>query len=160
MRSTYKRLLAVLGVVGLLALPAAPAFAEDPVTLDPVTKIVDTAGVLGDRDEAIAHDLGNLWCGGPTDAARVLAARQGTGVVVAMGTIDANDLTELVRTLHHLGGRVHGRAHRQVDDAVGMGTCLLGVGRQVVPGEVRQASGHLAQCWASWICGGSASISG
>ena len=49
MRSTYKRFLAVLGVVGLLALPAAPAFAEDPVTLDPVTKVVDSAGVLGDR---------------------------------------------------------------------------------------------------------------
>lgn len=49
MRSTYKRLLAVLGVVGLLALPAAPAFAEDPVALDPVTKVVDSAGVLGDR---------------------------------------------------------------------------------------------------------------
>ncbi|HEX9228923.1 MAG TPA: TPM domain-containing protein, partial [Arthrobacter sp.] len=61
MRSTYKRLLAVLGVVGLLALPAAPAFAEDPVTLDPVTKIVDAAGVLGDRTgevEAAIKQLG------------------------------------------------------------------------------------------------------
>jgi exopolysaccharide biosynthesis polyprenyl glycosylphosphotransferase len=65
------------------------------------------AGVLGDRDEAIAHDLGNLWCGGPADAARVLAARQATGVVVAMGTLDANALTELVRTLHHAGAHVH-----------------------------------------------------
>src|SRR5580765_3239612 len=65
------------------------------------------AGVLGDRDEAIAHELGNLWCGGPTDAARVLAARQATGVVVAMGTLDANALTELVRTLHHAGAHVH-----------------------------------------------------
>jgi exopolysaccharide biosynthesis polyprenyl glycosylphosphotransferase len=65
------------------------------------------AGVLGDRDEAIAHELGNLWCGGPTDAARVLAARQATGVVVAMGTLDANALTDLVRTLHHAGAHVH-----------------------------------------------------
>jgi exopolysaccharide biosynthesis polyprenyl glycosylphosphotransferase len=65
------------------------------------------AGVLGDRDEAIAHELGNLWCGGPNDAARVLAARQATGVVVAMGTLDANALTDLVRTLHHAGAHVH-----------------------------------------------------
>jgi exopolysaccharide biosynthesis polyprenyl glycosylphosphotransferase len=65
------------------------------------------AGVLGDRDEAIANELGNLWCGGPTDAARVLAARQATGVVVAMGTLDANALTDLVRTLHHAGAHVH-----------------------------------------------------
>src|SRR4051794_36834632 len=65
------------------------------------------AGVLGDRDEAIANDIGNLWCGGPNDAARVLAARQATGVVVAMGTLDAVRLTELVHTLHHAGAHVH-----------------------------------------------------
>ena len=60
MRSTYKRLLAVLGVVGLLALPAAPALAEDPVTLDPVTKIVDTAGVLGDRTGEVEEAIKQL----------------------------------------------------------------------------------------------------
>ncbi|WP_426978765.1 TPM domain-containing protein [Pseudarthrobacter sp. O4] len=49
MRSKLKRYLAVLGVAGLLALPAAPALAEDPVTLDPVTKVVDSAGVLGGK---------------------------------------------------------------------------------------------------------------
>lgn len=49
MRSKFKRILAVLGVAGLLALPAAPALAEDPVTLDPVTKVVDSAGVLGGK---------------------------------------------------------------------------------------------------------------
>ncbi|WP_200912973.1 TPM domain-containing protein [Arthrobacter sp. Leaf69] len=60
MRSTYKRLLAVLGVVGLLALPAAPALAEDPVTLDPVTKIVDSAGVLGDRTGEVEQAIKQL----------------------------------------------------------------------------------------------------
>jgi FlaA1/EpsC-like NDP-sugar epimerase len=65
------------------------------------------AGVLGDRDEAIANDIGNLWCGEPADAARVLAARQSTGVVVAMGTLDATALTGLVRTLHQAGAHVH-----------------------------------------------------
>lgn len=65
------------------------------------------AGVLGDRDEAIANEIGNLWCGEPADAARVLAARQSTGVVVAMGTLDATALTGLVRTLHLAGAHVH-----------------------------------------------------
>ena len=60
MRSTYKRLLAVLGVVGLLALPAAPALAEDPVTLDPVTKVVDSAGVLGDRRGEVEQAIKQL----------------------------------------------------------------------------------------------------
>lgn len=60
MRSTYKRLLAVLGVVGLLALPAAPALAEDPVALDPVTKVVDSAGVLGDRRGEVEQAIKEL----------------------------------------------------------------------------------------------------
>lgn len=60
MRSTYKRLLAVLGVVGLLALPAAPALAEDPVTLDPVTKVVDSAQVLGDRRGEVEQAIKQL----------------------------------------------------------------------------------------------------
>ncbi|MFJ4260970.1 TPM domain-containing protein [Paenarthrobacter nicotinovorans] len=47
MRSIVKRVLAVIGVAGLLALPAGAAWAESPVTLDPTTKIVDSAGVLG-----------------------------------------------------------------------------------------------------------------
>ncbi len=61
MRSMIKRLLAVLAVAGFLALPATPAFAEDPVTLNPVTKIVDSVGVLGDRTsdvEAAIKQLG------------------------------------------------------------------------------------------------------
>ena len=64
-------------------------------------------GVLGDRDEGIANEIGNLWCGTPADAARVLSARQATGVVVAMGTLDADALTSLVRTLHQAGAHVH-----------------------------------------------------
>ncbi|HSO89872.1 MAG TPA: TPM domain-containing protein [Arthrobacter sp.] len=60
MRSTYKRLLAVLGVVGMLALPAAPALAEDPVALDPVTKVVDSAGVLGDRRGEVEQAIKQL----------------------------------------------------------------------------------------------------
>jgi hypothetical protein len=55
MRSKFKRILAVVGLTGLLAVPAGAAWAEDPVTLDPATKIVDSAGVLGgDKSEVEA----------------------------------------------------------------------------------------------------------
>ena len=55
MRSKFKRILAVIGLTGLLAVPAGAAWAEDPVTLDPATKIVDSAGVLGgDKSEVEA----------------------------------------------------------------------------------------------------------
>ncbi|MBN3500047.1 TPM domain-containing protein [Arthrobacter pascens] len=49
MRSMLKRVFAVIGLTGMLALPASAAWAENPVTLDPVSKIVDTAGVLGGK---------------------------------------------------------------------------------------------------------------
>ncbi|GAA1278641.1 TPM domain-containing protein [Arthrobacter pascens] len=39
----------MIGLTGMLALPASAAWAENPVTLDPVSKIVDTAGVLGGK---------------------------------------------------------------------------------------------------------------
>lgn len=55
MRSKFKNILAVIGLTGLLAAPAGAAWAEPPVTLDPVTKIVDNAGVLGgDKGEVEA----------------------------------------------------------------------------------------------------------
>ncbi|MDR6556192.1 putative nucleic acid-binding Zn-ribbon protein [Arthrobacter pascens] len=44
-----KRVFAVIGLTGMLALPATAAWAENPVTLDPVSKIVDTAGALGGK---------------------------------------------------------------------------------------------------------------
>src|SRR5687768_16782459 len=61
MRSMLKRVLAVIGLAGMLALPATAAWAEDPVTLDPVTKIVDSAGVLDGKKadvEAAIKKLG------------------------------------------------------------------------------------------------------
>ncbi|GAB5079246.1 TPM domain-containing protein [Arthrobacter sp. AD-310] len=55
MRSKFKHILAVIGLTGLLAAPAGAAWAEPPVTLDPVTKIVDNAAVLGgDKGEVEA----------------------------------------------------------------------------------------------------------
>ena len=60
MRSMMKRFLAVLGVAGLLALPAAPALAEDPVTLDPANKIIDSAGVLGGKKPEVEAAIKKL----------------------------------------------------------------------------------------------------
>ncbi|MFP5313197.1 MAG: hypothetical protein ACLGH7_12485, partial [Actinomycetes bacterium] len=62
MRSKFKHILAVIGLTGLLAVPAGAAWAEDPVTLDPQTKIVDSAGVLGgnkSKVEAAIKKLGS-----------------------------------------------------------------------------------------------------
>ncbi len=49
MRSIFKRVLAVMGVAGLLALPAGAAFAADPVTIPSGQNIVDDANLLGSR---------------------------------------------------------------------------------------------------------------
>ena len=49
MRSIVKRVLAVIGVAGVLALPAGAAWAADPVTIPSGQNIVDDANVLGNR---------------------------------------------------------------------------------------------------------------
>ncbi|MET3810297.1 putative nucleic acid-binding Zn-ribbon protein [Arthrobacter sp. UYEF3] len=55
-----KRFLAVLGVAGLLALPAAPALAEDPVTIPSGQNIVDGANVLGGRKAEVQDAVQRL----------------------------------------------------------------------------------------------------
>lgn len=60
MRSKFKRLLAVIGLAGLLAVPATSAWAEDPVTLDPASKIVDKAGVLGSKKSDVEAAIKKL----------------------------------------------------------------------------------------------------
>ena len=60
MRSTYKRLLAVLGVAGLLAFPAAPALAEDPVAIPSGQNIVDSGNVLGSRKGEVQDAIQKL----------------------------------------------------------------------------------------------------
>ena len=60
MRSKFKRFLAVLGVAGLLALPAAPALAEDPVTIPSGQNIIDNANVLGNRKAEVQDAVQNL----------------------------------------------------------------------------------------------------
>ncbi|YCH08129.1 TPM domain-containing protein [Arthrobacter sp. alpha11c] len=61
MRSIVKRVLAVIGVAGMLALPAGAAWAADPVTIPSGQNIVDDANVLGSRkgevQEAIQKTL-------------------------------------------------------------------------------------------------------
>ncbi|WP_346959554.1 TPM domain-containing protein [uncultured Arthrobacter sp.] len=60
MRSMMKRFLAVLGVAGLLALSAAPALAEDPVTIPSGQNIVDSGNVLGSRKGEVQDAIQKL----------------------------------------------------------------------------------------------------
>ncbi len=67
------------------------------------------------------------------------------------------------RLLHDRRGRVDRRTDREVDDAVGVRPSPLGVGRQLVPGEVREprgdAGGHSWFCH-SWFWGGRPAMNG
>jgi exopolysaccharide biosynthesis polyprenyl glycosylphosphotransferase len=56
-------------------------------------------GVLGDRNQAVANNIGDLYCGEVTDAARVLGSRRASGAVVIMGATSSRQLNEVVRQL-------------------------------------------------------------
>jgi exopolysaccharide biosynthesis polyprenyl glycosylphosphotransferase len=56
-------------------------------------------GVLGDRNQAIANGIGDLYGGEVTDAAKVLSSRHATGAVVIMGAVSTRQLNEVVRQL-------------------------------------------------------------
>ncbi|WP_324642493.1 TPM domain-containing protein [Pseudarthrobacter sp. LT1] len=60
MRSKFKRILAVIGLAGLLAVPAGAAWAEDPVTIPSGTNIVDNANVLGSRKGEVQDAIQKL----------------------------------------------------------------------------------------------------
>ena len=60
MRSNFRRVLAVIGLAGLLALPATAAWAEDPVTIPSGQNIVDNAKVLGGREGEVREAVQKL----------------------------------------------------------------------------------------------------
>lgn len=60
MRLKFKRILAVIGLAGLLAVPAGAAWAEDPVTIPSGTNIVDNANVLGSRKGEVQDAIQKL----------------------------------------------------------------------------------------------------
>ncbi|WP_427117472.1 TPM domain-containing protein [Pseudarthrobacter scleromae] len=60
MRSKFKRIFAVIGLTAFLAMPAGAAWAEDPVDLDPATKIVDDAGVFGSQKGEVQDAIKKL----------------------------------------------------------------------------------------------------
>ncbi|MCO4257503.1 TPM domain-containing protein [Pseudarthrobacter cellobiosi] len=60
MRSKFKRILAVIGLTGLLAVPAGAAWAEPPVTIPSGTNIVDNAKVLGGRSGEVQEAIQKL----------------------------------------------------------------------------------------------------
>ena len=60
MRSMLKRVLAVIGLAGMLALPATAAWAEPPVSIPSGQNIVDDAGVLGSRKAEVEDSIQKL----------------------------------------------------------------------------------------------------
>ncbi|WP_284991526.1 TPM domain-containing protein [Arthrobacter sp. efr-133-TYG-120] len=60
MRSMLKRVLAVIGLAGLLVLPATAAWAEGPVTIPSGQNIVDNANVLGNRKGEVQDAIQKL----------------------------------------------------------------------------------------------------
>ncbi len=60
MRSKFKRLLAVIGLAGLLAVPATAAWAEPPVTIPSGQNIVDDGKVLGNRQAEVQEAIQKL----------------------------------------------------------------------------------------------------
>ncbi|WP_285245185.1 TPM domain-containing protein [Pseudarthrobacter sp. fls2-241-R2A-127] len=60
MRSKFKHFLAVIGLAGLLAVPAGAAWADDPVAIPSGTNIVDNANVLGSRKGEVQDSIQKL----------------------------------------------------------------------------------------------------
>jgi len=60
MRSKFKHFLAVIGLAGLLAVPAGAAWADDPVAIPSGTNIVDNANVLGSRKGEVQDAIQKL----------------------------------------------------------------------------------------------------
>lgn len=60
MRSMLKRVFAVIGLTGMLALPATAAWAESPVTIPSGVNIVDKANVLGGRQSEVQEAIQKL----------------------------------------------------------------------------------------------------
>ncbi|WP_353712621.1 TPM domain-containing protein [Arthrobacter sp. K5] len=60
MRSMLKRVLAVIGLTGMLVAPAAAAWAEEPVNIPSGQNIVDDANVLGGRKGEVEESIQKL----------------------------------------------------------------------------------------------------
>jgi exopolysaccharide biosynthesis polyprenyl glycosylphosphotransferase len=69
-------------------------------------------GVVGERDQAVANGLGNLWCGLPRDAVQVLENQQADSVLISVGALSPVQLNETVRQLQAV------RAHIQLSNGV------------------------------------------
>ena len=66
-----------------------------------------TAGVVGDKREALRHGLKGYWCGELDDGLAVLAETGGTGAIVCAGDIHPSQLNQIVQELLKVGMHVH-----------------------------------------------------
>jgi exopolysaccharide biosynthesis polyprenyl glycosylphosphotransferase len=69
-------------------------------------------GVVGERDQAVANGMGNLWCGLPRDTVQVLRNQQADSVLITVGSLSPVQLNDMVRQL-----QAH-RAHIQLSNGV------------------------------------------
>lgn len=66
-----------------------------------------TAGVVGDKREALRHGLKGYWCGELDDGLAVLAETGGNGAIVCAGDIHPSQLNQIVQELLKVGMHVH-----------------------------------------------------
>jgi exopolysaccharide biosynthesis polyprenyl glycosylphosphotransferase len=66
-----------------------------------------TAGVVGDKREAIRHGLTGCWCGELDEGLAVLTEMGGTGAIVCAGDLHPSQLNQIVQELLEVGMHVH-----------------------------------------------------
>ncbi|MGB8861962.1 MAG: sugar transferase, partial [Ilumatobacteraceae bacterium] len=64
-------------------------------------------GVVGNRNEAVRHNLGHLWLGGTDDTEALVAAHVASGVVVSPTALSSSRLNLLIRNLQTKEVHVH-----------------------------------------------------
>ena len=62
-------------------------------------------GVVGDRDDAVMNGLGSLWASPLDEVLLALSGHSVTGVIIATGSLNADDLQECIKVLQ--ARRVH-----------------------------------------------------
>jgi exopolysaccharide biosynthesis polyprenyl glycosylphosphotransferase len=65
------------------------------------------AGVVGDRLEALAHELMDDWLGEAADAPAIIRGTSINGVIIVVGALETAELNEIVRELQARGVHIH-----------------------------------------------------
>lgn len=68
---------------------------------------ISVVGIVGNRGEAVRHNMGALWLGDIDSAEEVVLAHRVSGVVVSPTALGSARLTELIRNMQRLSLHVH-----------------------------------------------------